>query len=430
MKPLLVLMTTAIASSAALAGPMDDLRFSGFGTVGAAHSKNRTADYLGNFDQPNGVGRTTTLDYGLDSVLGLQADTKFSDSLTATAQLVSRRITNSKGEPDADGNLPDGISTPYFEWANIKYKIQPDLSVRAGRVVAPMFMVSESRLVSYAQTAVRMAPEVYGVNPISYVDGGGINYNFVRGKIFYSTNITAGKLTKIVPTGFIGPLETDFNCKLANISAELGASTLRFGYSRVDADFINDNLALLSDGVDILIAQGVPGAEKYQRNLFFRDIKLDFWDVGYVYDDGTFLAQAEAVWRRSESYFIQDSDALVILGGYRLNAFTFYAQYAQKDDRSSSSAAPFLDSAGLSGFSALIADSANELNATVHTLDERKAWAVGVRWDLKDRYALKLQYDRVLKPAGQTSFFARLSPEAIADSDRFNILSATLDFVF
>ena len=78
-------------------------------------------------------------------------------NLTGTAQIVTRRLSDYNS------------TRPYFEWANIKYQATRDLSVRAGRVVAPMFMISDSRMVGYAQTMVRPPEEVYFINPITFM---------------------------------------------------------------------------------------------------------------------------------------------------------------------------------------------------------------------------------------------------------------------
>lgn len=114
----------------------ENLRFSGFGTIGAAFNHDRNTDYRSNLEHNEGVGATTTRDCGLDTVFGFQADMKIINSLTVTAQMQSRRLSN-------------GSSTPYFEWAYLKYNLAHNLSARLGRVVAPMFIISESRAVGY-----------------------------------------------------------------------------------------------------------------------------------------------------------------------------------------------------------------------------------------------------------------------------------------
>lgn len=160
MKAVGVLVLAVAAAFPVYADVTQPLRFSGFGTVGVAFSQDDGGDYIANYEQNEGAGNSHGKDYGVDSVFGVQADLAVSKRLQATAQMQSRRIA-------------DGSSTPYFEWANLKYAIDSDLSLRVGRVVAPMFMTSESRAIGYAHPALRLPPDVYLLNPVTYLDGAG-----------------------------------------------------------------------------------------------------------------------------------------------------------------------------------------------------------------------------------------------------------------
>ena len=147
----------ACAGAPGLARAADDwalpaVSLRGFGTLGAVHSDERNADFVSGFFEPNGAGRTHRWAFGIDSKLGLQADAKISESLSATVQLVARH-----------GH--DNAYTPQIEWANLKYQLTPDFAVRFGRTVAMPFMVSDSRLVGYGNPWIRPPQEVYGLDP-------------------------------------------------------------------------------------------------------------------------------------------------------------------------------------------------------------------------------------------------------------------------
>ena len=49
----------------------------------------------------------------------------------------------------------EGEYIPTFEWAFLKWQALPSLYVRAGRMGAPFFMISDFRDVGYANTTVR-----------------------------------------------------------------------------------------------------------------------------------------------------------------------------------------------------------------------------------------------------------------------------------
>lgn len=416
MKYLWAALVSLMVMPATHAADTEGPRFSGFGTVGAAFSDNDGGDYTANFEQREGVGLTTTKDYGLDSIFGVQADLTLLDGLQATAQMQSRR-------------LADGSSTPYFEWANLKYHFNEDLSLRVGRVVAPMFMVSESRAIGYSQITARLAPDVYQINPVSYLDGGGINYRFEFNDVLFSANTTLGKFKKALPT-FFGELTTEFDARLINLSAESGASTFRVGYVDAVANFSADLLNLVDFSLTEMINAGVPNAALVDRHLQIEAFKAAFFDLGYTYDPGDYVVQAEYVIRRTDSFIVYDVDGFFVLGAVRLDSWTPFLRYAQVDDLNDKKSAPSIDA---TGFGAPFTDYATTVNIftdVLKTYDERNTWTLGTRWDLADNYALKLQYDRVTKPSGQSGLFINATPEFIASKQSVDVYSITLDFIF
>ena len=122
--------------------PESIFSFSGFGTVGLAHSSEKRADFIANDLQLRGAGRNGKWSAEVDSRIGVQLDAKFNSQLSAVLQVTSEQRY-------------DGSYKPELEWANIKYQITPDLSVRAGRIVLPTFLLSDSRKVGYASPWVR-----------------------------------------------------------------------------------------------------------------------------------------------------------------------------------------------------------------------------------------------------------------------------------
>ena len=106
--------------------------FSGFGTLATTHSNSRMADYRGNIMQPNGAGASTPWAFGIDTKAGAQVSANMGSGWSAVAQVVA-------------DHRADNSYRPQFEWANLKYQFNPNWYVRAGRVVAPVFLVSDYR---------------------------------------------------------------------------------------------------------------------------------------------------------------------------------------------------------------------------------------------------------------------------------------------
>lgn len=92
------------------------------------------------------------------------------DRLTAVVQAVSQQRY-------------DNTFTPEIEWANLKYAITPNLSIRAGPVVLPTFLSSDTQNVGYVNPWVRTPSEVLVQLPITNSDGVDISYRFNVGAV-------------------------------------------------------------------------------------------------------------------------------------------------------------------------------------------------------------------------------------------------------
>jgi hypothetical protein len=161
-------LATACVALASLLGAQasvaqDDIKYriSGFGTLGGVITDNGDTGFRTIVGQYDGAGNS--LDLGPDSRIALQGSVTYKDSLTATVQILGIR----RGVENFDMG---------FEWAYLQYTGVPGLDLKAGRVVLPAFLVSDSRLVGYASPWLRVSPLVYAMMPLSNVDGGQITY--------------------------------------------------------------------------------------------------------------------------------------------------------------------------------------------------------------------------------------------------------------
>lgn len=406
-------MVAAQASWAQLVPP---LQFSGFGTVGVSASSLEDADFRSNSEQTEGVGRTASPDYGVDSVFGVQASMQWNDRWSAVMQMQSRRLSV-------------GAQDPYFEWANIRFAVTPNLSVRGGRIVAPVFMVSDARSIGYSQTAVRLAPDVYQLAPITYVEGGDIAWRMAFDDSLLRLNALHGGVDQSLTVS--GELR-DYHFDLSIFSAEFerGNSLFHAGFSKVAATLKSAAIARFDAGISTAVALNIPGADTLRANIDFTDNNVDFFDLGYQYDDGRWLLQGEVISRRAESETIQNQQAAYVLAGWHRDNILPYVQISRMDSRITQSHLPALDATGYPG---AVQTAAAQLNAGVAAMRlprERWSYALGVRWDLQENVALKLQADRIEKDANRLSYFVNATPEFIAESREIHVYTATLDFIF
>ena len=145
----------ALGAAASNAADFDDMvSVRGFGTFGVMHSTEDQADVLGSVFQPDGAGYTRDWDMRSDTKLAGQVDVRFTEKLSFTVQALSQY-------------QHDSTFAPQIEWANLKYAFNSDLSVRVGRIALPTFMISDSRMIGYANTFVRPPEEVYQVSSIT-----------------------------------------------------------------------------------------------------------------------------------------------------------------------------------------------------------------------------------------------------------------------
>lgn len=405
-KNMFAAMVALAVSQLANAADNDWLKFSGFGTLGVVHSNDKSADFRANLEQTkSGAGLTHKIDSGVDSVFGAQADVKLLPGLTGTAQVVSRRL--------------DAESKPYFEWANLKYQVTRDLFVRGGRIVAPMFMISDSRMVGYAQTAVRPIGEVYLINPITYLNGADIGYRFEAGPVLYKIGAAAGKVAQSITSG-TATSKYRFNNKLLNAAAEYEGSTFRLGYSRLDIDITSDALSAYDAALANMVANNVPDAESVQAKTAHTGVKVDFYNVGYVYDKNEWLVQAEYGSRKIDKDSIVDIDGYWLLTGYRIGKWMPYLSWSHMAHKSAINLPTNTSSAIV-----------NNVNANFMQRFERTNKGIGVRWDAIENVALKAQVERIDKGKGGQAYFINGSnADFFGNNRKINVYSATLDFVF
>lgn len=359
----------AIGSQQALAAP--DLRVSGFGTLGYVTTDTNRAEFRANPRQDKGATKSDG-DWGVDSRLGLQANVTFNDMFSAVGQLyISRR---------------DGDSSPEAEWLFVQADMAEGVSLRAGRMVMPTFLLSDFRQVGYAQHWLRAPVEVYGAFNTTSFDGVQAIFRRQIGDYNLTTQISAGVSEDEYIYGttagvLIKTKEENNRLLSANIMLERGDWGFRLAHTQkrdVELSYAGQQVARGDD---------------------------KFTSVGVQYDDGNLLVMSEYIWRhwnvRKDMGGKYDSEAFYVTAGYRFGSVMPYATYSQID--------PLGD-----GYR----------NGT----DVRKTKAVGVRWDLMRNLAFKAQYEEVTGGTGD-----QLMPFNDAfrnDMPKVRAYSASLDFVF
>jgi len=134
-----------------------DVTIKGFGTAGFVYNGNNKADFVQdtNFN-PRGAGKTENISAVIDSKIGMQLDWQATQQLSFTGQAVSKQDPNNSWVPD-------------LQWAFAKFKILPNLDVRAGRIRPAVFMLSDYLDINYANPWIRPPIEMYSQSPIAHI---------------------------------------------------------------------------------------------------------------------------------------------------------------------------------------------------------------------------------------------------------------------
>ena len=406
--PISVATLAFAAGSGASAAESDrpTFSFSGFGTLGMVHSNEDRADFATSAVKPSGAGYTRSWSPDVDSRIGAQIVGDFNSRLSATVQVIAEQRYDDK-------------YTPHLEWANIKYQVTPELSVRAGRTVLASFIFSDSIKVGYANPWVRPPVEVYSLVPISNIDGVEATYTPHFGGFVHTLSGIYGRSNLRLPDGGVSKSRQQW---IISDTVEYGPATARIAY--LNADMSIASLNELPNAFRQFGPEGIALADRY--DVIHTPIR--FLSVGGMYNPGDWFAVAE--WGASDlGSLLGKRTAWYASGGYRIGEFTPYVTYAGAKANSHTSD-PGLS---VSSLPPQLAGPAVALNAALNVLlssiPVQKAIAVGARWDFMNGATLKVQYDHNRLGAGSPGTLVNLQPD-FQRGGTVSLFSATLDFVW
>jgi hypothetical protein len=309
----------ALSGNAGAQALPDYLKFSGFGTLAVVQTNTDEAKF-GRDRQAYG-GATTNATADVDSDLGLQLSATANRWLSGTVQVLAvKRQT-------------ENYLTTEAEWGFVKVKPIEGLSIRGGRMATPMFLVSESRNVGFANTWLRAPNEVYGLVSFRRLQGFDLSYERAIGP----TTLTVTALTGSSATKFG---TTNFRMKgVKGVTALLETEWAAFRVGRVEAKY------------DTAASQA-----------------YSFTSYGMTVDRNNIVAQAEYVQKRAPAIVFAEADGWYVMGGYRFGSLLPYASYASTKPKTVHPA---------------------------NTSATQATTALGLRWDAYKGTALKFQFEHI-----------------------------------
>jgi predicted porin len=392
-------------------------RFSGFGTVGGVITDNSDVEFA-TPGQPSGAKKS--LDLGVDSRIGVQGSYQLNDMFSGTVQVISKY--NGKGNYN-----------PNVEWAFVKAQITPTVGVRAGRIGAPYFMISDYRDVNYANLWVRPPLETYGQVPVSNVTGADLIVQQAVGSANVSAQLWGGLSRATLED------QTDVTIRDQvglSLSAEFdNGLTLRAGHAVGKVSLGSDNLRLLAArtataattiNASVLAAQYGAAASATADDFDMSGRRATFSGVGASWDVGNWQLNAEYTRRFIDGY-VGSSKGWYASAGYRMGKVTPFAYVAGLQVSGVASNGLAAPSAAITALAPLSAAINTVLN-DARTGGQRSV-ALGARWDAWKSASLKAQLEHITPKDGGVGLFVA-NPGASLNGDSVNVLSVSVDFVF
>jgi hypothetical protein len=380
--------------------------FNGFGTLGVVHSSEDKADFTSSILKPNGAGYSHAWSADVDSLIGGQVTAKFTPKLSAVLQVISEENYNNTYQP-------------HVEWANIKYQLTPEFSVRAGRILLPTFLLSDTRKVAYTYAFVRPPLEVYRLAPVTASDGVDASYQMRIGDFTNILQAHYGKSDNQLPND-VGNINAKQSWGLA-YTGDYHAATLHIGSEASHLTVSGFNP--IFDAFRQFGPEGIAIADKYDVD----NKALSVITVGARYDPGKWFVMGEVGHLVTHSVF-GTATGWFLSGGYRRGKVTPYLAYGEA--RADNLSDPGLN---LSTLPPPLIGPAAGLNAALNSVLSLKpvqnTLSIGARWDFMRNAALKLQYDHTRIGAGSSGVLSNMQP-GYQSGGTFNVLSATMDFVF
>ena len=367
-RPGRVALAVALTLAATTAARADiTTTFSGFGTIGGSFTSNSNYSY--NHDASEYTGASNQFDIGLESRLGLQGKVDFGEGFSVTAQEVFRERGSNQFDPGT-------------EWLYVQYSPNPDLQIRLGRVVLPVFLYSDSRQVGYAAPWFRSPNEVYAAFPFNQVDGGQVTWQKSVGQFSFTLQGTTGTTS--------GTFNTSNNLTVVVNGHDIFNESFSVTYG---------DLLLRIAQTTLKSPSSIPLTPTF--TLSYEEHET-FLSAGAQYDNGHAVLVGEWVDSKAGPAPIFNepltaAKSWYAAGGWRFGKVLPLVTYASTHEEQSILSAPYT----------------------------KGSWSGSIRYDVVTNVALKAEVTRA--PGSDGIIFTSSNPTAVA---HVNVYSLGADFVF
>lgn len=378
----LVMLPAVTAHAAEPALGSDKVRFSGFATVGAVWGGN---DVLGfRRDIPQEGVFDNEMSTSIDSILGLQLDARINDQLGGAVQLVIK--------DRLDDSFEDNVA-----WAFLRYRFNPDWTLRVGRIGLDVYLLSEYRNLGFSYLWVRPPLEFYAPVASDSFDGADLTWSVPMGEGQFRAKLFGGRLQNDF---FVeNPVELTLEPVLGmTLSWESDRWQLRMSVTHNQMDDGQYYFPGLEDLATALEASEPlwPEAPSLVDKLVVESAEINYYSVGAAYSSAPWQIQAEVSYLDSAVDIFPTLLSSYISVGRQVGPVTLYTLLSDANLRSDRIIVPAppdypmmpVESAQLDLLAA----------ATQYLFDganiDQSTFSLGARWDVRYDMALKFQWDR------------------------------------
>ncbi len=398
-RKIIILYVVLLLSSSIDASSHDRWIVSGFGTIGGAYNDNSDVVYHTSYLTDKGSDSQFSL--ATDTKLGLQLDINLAENL----DFVLQSIAYNSYKRDIDVGI---------EWANIKYDFNDNFSLRIGRQLMPIFLYSNILNVSYAYPWTRLPSEVYIPIVFTSIDGISLRNIHFWDEFTFVTHLFYGdtKNVDLIRGGIhVDAKSKDIKC----ITLQTNYKSFGFNFSYVST---NQTMASeFSKQFPILLTQSgfADLADKYNMN---KSSTVEFMSLGLSYENSNLLLNGE-YFKTDTATIFDNYEGWYINCAYQYKKFMPYI----KVGRTKQSVYPE-NSIPNSGMTAPFRQGIDMYLLAAGT--KQKSQTIGLRYDLLDNAAVKIQYEHIELDDKINSFYTHKIPQP----GDMNVISLTLDFVF
>ena len=387
---------------------------SGFGNIGVVHSNSDTYRFRTDISRDND-NFEDSLDFSAISSLGIQADISLFLDFDLVTQLIYRGQKKS--------TLDNALSLAF-----LRYKPAPDWELRIGRTQLDLYLLTEYRDIGFAYPWAKIPTEVYAILPYRNLDGADFTYFKTHNDLDYRIKIFNGQSSSNIALD-----SENVELKIEDVmgvSFELSQFDWTLSLKHTQARTKN-NISTMTGIIGGL--QQIPDVIWPDKAAFINDFSLVnkkayFSSAGLKYNLGPLTFLTELAHLESESSVVSAVNSGYVSTTYNFDKGQLFYTFAIAESKPSK----FNDAVGIQrSLPNQVEEIILAVNESFRVLrPNHQPHSLGVRYDLKDNIALKLQIDHTkIDPLGG-ALWSYQGMNTLAPKESFSTVFFSVSFTF